>query len=116
MKSIEGLRLTATEANKRAEVQNEKTLARSIGKNIEYLEEAIQEAAENGKFETRSDNLCDPRYRRGSRYSQDEMEGLLREALIAHFSALGFYCKDDHSNYLTISWEEDENGKNSDEH
>lgn len=107
MKSIEELRWTAKEANKRSEAQNEKVLARSISKNIEYLEEAIQEASENGKFETMSDNLCDPRYRRSSYYSQGEMEKLLREALIEYFSTLGFSCKDDNSNYLTVSWAEE---------
>ncbi len=54
-----------------------------------------------------SDNLCDTRYRRGSGYSQGEMEKLLKKALIEHFSALGFSYIDDDSNYLTISWAEE---------
>lgn len=108
MKSIEELRLTAKEANEKARLQNEKVLERSIRENIEYLEEAIQEAAAIGKYATMSDNLCDPRYRRGSGYSQKEMEKLMRDALIKHFTALGFSCKGQLSNYLTISWEEDE--------
>lgn len=116
MKSIEELRLTAKEANEKARLQNEKVLERSIRENIEYLEEAIQEAAAIGKYATMSDNLCDPRYRRGSYYSQGGMEKLLRNALIKHFTALGFSCVDDNSNYLTISWEKVENEQNSDEH
>lgn len=106
MKSIEELRQTAKAANEKASLQNEKVVSRSVIWNIEYLEEAIQEAAKNGKFETMSDNLCDPRYRRGSGYSQDEMRDILMKALIEHFSALGFFCDDDHSNYLTVSWKE----------
>lgn len=106
MKSIEELRQTAKAANEKASLQNEKVVSRSVIWNIEYLEEAIQEAAQNGKFETMSDNLCDPKYRRGSGYSQDEMRDILMKALIEHFSALGFSCDDDHSNYLTVSWKE----------
>lgn len=106
MKSIEELRQTAKAANEKASLQNEKVVSRSVIWNIEYLEEAIQEAAKNGKFETVSDNLCDPRYRRGSGYSQDEMRDILMKALIEYFSALGFSCDDDHSNYLIVSWRE----------
>lgn len=106
MKSIKELRLTAKAVQERAQLQNEKALERAIRENIEYLEKAIEEAAEHGKFETMSDNLCDPRYRRGSGYSQDEMRDILMKTLIEHFSALGFSCDDDHSNYLTVSWKE----------
>lgn len=106
MKSIEELRQTAKAANEKASLQNEKVVSQSVIWNIEYLEEAIQEAAKNGKFETMSDNLCDPRYRRGSGYSQGEMRDILMKALIEHFSVLGFSCDDDHSNYLTVSWKE----------
>lgn len=49
-------------------------------------------------------------------YSQREIDELAKKVLIEHFSALGFSCVDDNSNHLTISWEEDENEKNSDEH
>lgn len=108
MKSTKELRSTAKAVRERTRLQKEKALECSIRENIEYLEEAIQEAAKNGKFETMSDNLCDPRYRRGSGYSQDEMRDILMKALIEHFSALGFSCIDDNSNYLTISWEEGE--------
>ena len=107
MKSIEELRLTAKAVRERARIQNEKVLERSIRKNIEYLEKVIAEAAEDGKYEAMSDNLCDPRYRKGSSYSQKEMENLMRNALIEHFSALGFSCKGQLSNYLTISWKEE---------
>lgn len=106
MKSIKELRLTAKAVQERAQHQNEKALERSIRENIEYLEKAIAEAAEDGQYEAMSDNLCDPRYRRGSGYSQDEMRDILMKALIEHFSALGFSCDDDHSNYLTVSWKE----------
>ena len=40
-------------------------------------------------------------------YSQREIDELAKKALIEHFSALGFSCIDDDSNYLTISWEEE---------
>lgn len=116
MKSTKELRLTAKAARERTRIQKEKALERSIRENIEYLEEAIEEAAEYGQYEVMSDNLCDPRYLRGSSYSQEEMEKLLRNALIKHFTALGFSCVDDNSNYLTISWEKVENEQNSDEH
>lgn len=116
MKSTKELRLTAKAARERTRTQKEKALKCSIRGNIEYLEEAIEEAAEYGRYEVMSDNLCDPRYRRGSGYSQEEMEKLLKKALIEHFSALGFSCIDDDSNYLTISWEEVENEQNSNEH
>lgn len=108
MKSTKELRLTAKAARERTRIQKEKALKCSIRGNIEYLEEAIEEAAEDGQYEAMSDNLCDPRYRKGSAYSQEEMEKLMRDALIKHFTALGFSCIDDNSNYLTISWEEDE--------
>ena len=107
MKSIEGLRLTAKAVRERARIQREKALERAIRENIEYLEKAIEEAAEHGQYEAMSDNLCDPRYRRSSYYSQGEMKKLLREALIEYFSTLGFSCEDDHSNYLTVSWAEE---------
>ena len=108
MKSIEELRLTAKAVRERARIQREKALERAIRENIEYLEKAIEEAAEHGKYEAMSDNLCDPRYRKGSTYSQEEMEKLMRDALIKHFTALGFSCKGQLSNYLKISWAEDE--------
>lgn len=107
MKSIEELRLTAKAMRERTRIQKEKALEWSIRENIEYLEEAIEYAATNGRYEAMSDNLCNPRYRRGSGYSQEEMEKLLKKALIEHFSALGFSCIDDNSNYLTISWAEE---------
>lgn len=106
MKSIKELKLTAKAVRERTRLQKEKALECSIRENIEYLEKAIEEAAEYGRYEVMSDNLCDPRYRRGSSYSQGEMEKLLKKALIEHFSAIGFSCKDDHSNYLTVSWAE----------
>ena len=108
MKSIEELRLTAKAVRERARIQREKALERAIRENIEYLEKAIEEAAEHGQYEAVSDNLCDPRYRKGSAYSQKETEKLLKKALVEYFSALGFSCIDGNSNYLTISWEEDE--------
>ena len=108
MKSTKELRLTAKAARERTRIQREKALEWSIRENIEYLEEAIGYAATNGRYEAMSDNLCDPRYRKGSAYSQEEMEKLMRDALIKHFTALGFSCKGQLSNYLTISWEEDE--------
>ena len=104
MKNIKELRLTAKEANEKARLQNEKVLERSIRENIEYLEKAIEEAADHGKYATMSDNLCDPRYRRGSSYSQKAMEQLLKEALIRHFTALSFSYEGEDSNYLTILW------------
>lgn len=104
MKDIKKLRLSAKEANEKARLQNEKVLECSIRENIEYLEEAIQEAADHGKYTAMSDNLCDPRYRRGSSYSQKEMEQLLKEALIRHFTVLGFSYEGADSNYLTILW------------
>ena len=107
MKSIEELRLTAKAVRERAWIQREKALERAIRENIEYLEKAIEEAAEDGRYEAMSDNLCDPRYRKGSAYSQKEMENLMRDALIKHFTALGFSCKGQLSNYLTISWAEE---------
>lgn len=116
MKSTKELRLTAKAVRERTRIQKEKALEWSIRENIEYLEEAIEYAATNGRYEAMSDNLCDHRYRRGSGYSQEEMEKLLKKALIEHFSALGFSCIDDNSNYLKISWEEDENEQNSNEH
>ena len=106
MKSIEELRLTAKAVRERAWIQREKALERAIRENIEYLEKAIEEAAEHGQYEAMSDNLCDPRYRKGSTYSQKETEKLMRDALIKHFTALGFSCKGQLSNYLTISWKE----------
>lgn len=107
MKSAKELRLTAKAVQERAQLQNEKVLERSIRENIEYLEKAIAEAAEDGQYEAMSDNLCDPRNRKGSTYSQEEMEKLMRDALIKHFTALGFSCKGQLSNYLTISWAEE---------
>ena len=107
MKSIDELRLTAKAVRERAWIQREKALERAIRENIEYLEKAIEEAAEDGRYEAMSDNLCDPRYRKGSTYSQEEMEKLMRDALIKHFTALGFSCKGQLSNYLTISWAEE---------
>ena len=107
MKSIEELRLTAKAVRERARIQREKALERAIRENIEYLEKAIEEAAEHGQYEAVSDNLCAPRYRKGSTYSQKEMEKLMRDALIKHFTALGFSCKGQLSNYLTISWAEE---------
>ena len=107
MKSIEELRLTAKAVRERTRIQREKALERAIRENIEYLEKAIEEAAEHGQYEAMSDNLCDPRYRKGSAYSQKEMENLMRDALIKHFTALGFSCKGQLSNYLTISWAEE---------
>lgn len=108
MKSTKELRLTAKAVRERTRIQKEKALERSIRENIEYLEQAIEYAATHGRYEAMSDNLCAPRYRRGSSYSQEEMEKLMRDALIKHFTALGFSCKGQLSNYLTISWEEDE--------
>lgn len=108
MKTINELKQTAKIVNEKAQEQNKKILGRSIRKNIEFLEQAIEYAATHGRYEAMSDNLCDHRYRRGSGYSQEEMEKLLKKALIEHFSALGFSCIDDNSNYLKISWEEDE--------
>ena len=108
MKSIEELRLTAKAVRERARIQREKALERAIRENIEYLEKAISEAAEHGQYEAMSDNLWDSRYAKGSGYLQEEMGKMLKGALIEYFSALGFSCEGSLSNYLTISWEEDE--------
>lgn len=107
MKNIEKLQNMASSYNEKTKLQNEKILGRSIRKNIELLEQAIEYAATHGRYEAMSDNLCDPRYRKGSAYSQEEMEKLMRDALIKHFTALGFSCKGQLSNYLTISWAEE---------
>lgn len=107
MKSTKKLRLTAKAVRERTRHEKEKALECSIRENIEYLEQAIEYAATHGRYEAMSDNLCDPRYRKGSAYSQEEMEKLMRDALIKHFTALGFLCKGQLSNYLTISWAEE---------
>lgn len=104
MKSTKKLRLTAKAVRERTRLQKEKALECSIRENIEYLEKAIEEAAEYGRYEVMSDNLCDPKYRRGSGYTQEEMECLLRNALIKHFTSLGFTCSGLLSNYLTVEW------------
>lgn len=116
MKDIEGLRLTAKGVREKARRASDKAVALAVRQNIEFLETSIEYAAENGKFVAMSDNLCDPRYRQGSTYSQREMEKLLKKALIEHFSALGFSCVDNNSNYLTISWRENSDEQNSNEY
>ena len=91
MKSIEELRLTAKAVRERARIQ---------------MEKAIEEAAEHGSYEAMSDNLWDSRYAKGSGYLQEEMGKMLKGALTEYFSALGFSCREQLSNYLTISWAE----------
>lgn len=104
MKSTKKLRLTAKAVRERTRHEKEKALEWSIRENIEYLEEAIEYAATNGRYEAMSDNLCNPNYRRGTGYTQEEMECLLRNALIKHFTSLGFTCSGLLSNYLTVEW------------
>lgn len=86
MKNIKELQNMASSYNEKTKLQNEKILGRSIRKNIEFLEQAIEYAATHGRYEAMSDNLCDPKYRRGTGYTQEEMECLLRNALIKHFT------------------------------
>lgn len=107
MRKPQELKLLADKVNEKARKQNEKVLARSIKENIKYLEKAVEDAAARGKYETMSDNLCHPRYRDGSSYSLDEMEDLLRDALVAHFEPLGFHWEGKGCNYLTLKWGEE---------
>lgn len=104
MKNIKELQNMASSYNEKTKLQNEKILNRSIRKNIKYLEQAIEYASAHGRYEAMSDNLCDPKYRSGTSYTQEEMEYLLRNALIKHFTSLGFTCSGLSSNYLTVEW------------
>lgn len=104
MKNIKELQNIASGYNEKTKLQNEKILDRSIKKNIKFLEQAIEYAAAHGRYKAMSDNLCDPKYRNGTSYTQEEMECLLRNALIKHFKSLGFTCSALLSNYLTVEW------------
>lgn len=57
MKTINELKQTAKIVNEKAQEQNKKILGRSIRKNIELLEQAIEYAATHGRYEAMSDNL-----------------------------------------------------------
>lgn len=104
MKNLKELQNMASSYNEKTKLQNEKILNRSIRKNIGFLEQAIEYAATHGGYEAMSDNLCDPKYRSGTDYTQEEMKCLLRNALIKHFTSLGFTCSGLSSNYLTVEW------------
>lgn len=104
MKNIKELQNIASGYNEKTKLQNEKILDRSIKKNIKFLEQAIEYAAAHGRYEAMSDNLCDPKYWSGTGYTQEEMERLLRDALIKHFTSLGFTCSGTLCNYLTVEW------------
>lgn len=104
MKNIKELQNMASSYNEKTKLQNEKILNCSIQKHIRFLEQAIEYAAAHGRYEAMSDNLCDPKYRSGTSYTQEEMECLLRNALIKHFKSLGFTCSGLSCNYLTVEW------------
>ena len=104
MKSIKELVTIADEYNAKTESARKKYLQKIIEKNILFLENAIEENASNGYYEANSDNLCASYFWKNSGYTMDEMEKLLKKALIEHFTKLGFSYYGENSNYLTISW------------
>lgn len=105
MKSVQELINIADEYNKKVEEARQKNLQKAIEKNIKFLENAIEKKALRGYYEASSDNLCAPCYWGDSGYTMSEMRGLLKKALIEHFTKLGFSYYGESGNYLTITWE-----------
>lgn len=78
-------------------------------KHEKYIEESIEEFANLGKYSCMSDNLCDTDYLDEIEYSPTKLEEFLKGKIKTVFGdALGYTIIDDHSNYLTISWESED--------
>lgn len=108
--------LTPNEARKVADEVNEErkkslfNLYQNAWKKHEkYIEESIEEFANLGKYSCGSDNLCDANYLDKMDYSPTKLEEFLKDKIKKVFGdAYGYKIIDNGSNYLTISWEEED--------
>ena len=78
-------------------------------KHQRYLEESISEMAELGEYRCMSENLYDSSYQELVDYDPEKLEEFLKDKIKKVFGeAWGYKIIDDGSNYLTISWEEED--------
>ena len=110
-KGEEKNKLRREQERKRIAKKNVETFDSALKKSIEILERAIEEAAANGEYMARTDDLRSLKYRKGSTYTEQEMAKLLGDALKDYLSPFGFKVTEFGSlNYptcpykLVISW------------
>ena len=78
-------------------------------KHQKYLEESISERAGFGEYRCMSENLYDSSYQELMDYDPEKLEEFLKDKIKKVFGeAWGYKIIDNGSNYLIISWEEED--------